>query len=163
MPELFPKGYEEENISPEEVEAAAGKSGYVPSVYFDGDLKRDGRFRLVEATGVEAWEQWCKKCLLTQRQASPCYSSDYGVDLAEAMAADSRELTESMLTRQISEALLADPRGRTQYVSGVEFTWLDSGQVEISVSAVGLNNATADFTIFTGGGGNGLSRAGVSG
>jgi len=162
MPNLFPSGYESETLSPEEVGAPESASGYAPGVYFDGDLRRDGKFRLVEATGVESWEQWCKKCLLTERYSSPCYSTDYGIEIQEAMAAGSRELAESILTRQISEALMADPRGRTQYVSGVDFTWLDDGRVEIAVSATGIDNATADFTVITGGDNSGIYRTGIS-
>lgn len=162
MPELFPKGYANEVIPPEEAGPSANEAGYAPGFFFDGDLRRDGRFQLVKSTGVEAWRQWCQKCLLTERYGSPCYSSDYGIKTQEAMAAPSRELTESILTRQISEALLADPRGRTQYVSGVEFVWLDDSQVEIGVSAVGLDNATADFTIRLGGDMDGISLAGIS-
>lgn len=162
MPDLFPIGYENETISPEDVDIPESASGYAPGIYFDSDLQRDGKFRLVEATGVESWEQWCRKCLMTERHASPCYSTDYGIETREAMAAGSRESAESILTRQISEALMADPRGRTQYVSEVDFTWLDDNRVEITVSAVGIDNATADFTVITGGDNSGIYHAGIS-
>lgn len=150
MPELFPSGYEKESALLEGLPGSAPPTGYAPSVDFDGDLRRDGRFRLTEANGVEAWRQWCRKCLLTERYGSPCYSSDFGIETAEALAAGSREKAESILTKQISEALLADPRQRTLYVRGVGFTWLEGGGVEIEVSVVGKGHATADFTFTRG-------------
>lgn len=162
MPELFPSGYQSETIPPEETGFDSQAAGYAPGPFFEVDLRRDGKFRLVEATGVECWEQWCRKCLLTPRSGSPCYSAGYGIDWEEALAADSRELAQSILTREINEALLADPRGRTQYIQSVDFTWLAEDEVDIHVRAVGIENATADFTIRTGGDGNGLSRAGLS-
>lgn len=162
MPELFPRGYQSEAIPAEEAQPGLTESGYAPGLFFEGDLRRDGKFRLVESTGVECWEQWCRKCLLTPRYGSPCYSAGYGIDWEEVLSADSREVAKSILTREISEALLADPRGRTRYVRSVDVDWLPEGGVDVHVSAVGIENATADFTI-RGGEGNGLSRAGLSG
>lgn len=148
MPNLFPNGYETEIIEPEEYKSNTAV-GYKPSLYFDSrDILKDGRNRLIASTGIEAWEQWCMKCLLTERYKYPAYSTDYGIEADAALMAETREKAESILTREITEALMADPYGRTSYVEDILFNWQEKpDSVDIYVKAVGIEDITIDFTV----------------
>ena len=148
MPELFPIGYEEEVVTQEDV-TDKKQTGYRGSVYFDPetmDFVRDGQHRVKSATGKEAWEQWCRNCLVTERGAYPCYGDKFGIKTKEAFEAETRGLAQSILTREISESLQNDPYGRTKYVSLVEFTWQGADAVIIDVQVVGIDDATIDMT-----------------
>ena len=148
MPELFPEGYEDEVVTEDEV-ADEKETGYKEGVYFDaetGDFVRDGQYRVKSATGVESWEQWCINCLRTERGVYPCYSDTFGIATEDAFKAETREMAESILTREICEALANDPYGRTSYVSDVIFTWEDSDSLSVEVTVVGIDNTTIDIT-----------------
>lgn len=148
MPNLFPQGYEEEVVTLEEITDTTG-IGYRESVYFDtdtGDFVRDGQYRVKSATGIEAWEQWCRNCLLTERGAYPCYSDKFGIATYDAFRAETREKAESILTREICESLANDPYGRTEYVSDVEFKWHNSDSLNVDVTVVGIEDVTIDIT-----------------
>ena len=67
--------------------------------------------------------QWCYKTIMTQRYAHEGYSTDIGFDYESALQADSREEAESILQREIEEALMADPSERTLYVGNIMFQW----------------------------------------
>ena len=124
--------------------------GYMESVYFDediGDLARDGQYRLKGATGLEAWEQWCRNCLATEKGAYPAYGDRFGISTYEAFASDSREETESLLRVEITEGLMNDPYGRTEYVEEIEFNWLDSSSLQVVVTVRGIADATIDITV----------------
>lgn len=163
MPNLFPVGYDEETILAEEIDQSEKEKGYVPGASFaDGDLQRNGQFQVIEASGIEAWQQWCEKNVLTERYASPIYTTDVGVEYQTAMRAETHDKAESLLNKSINEALLADPRGRTKYVDSVTFLWVASDAVQISVRAVGIDNTTIDFSFLVRGGANGIRIARVS-
>lgn len=145
---LFPEGYEQETITEDLVDT--GPIGYRPGVAFDwnpGDFVRDGRNRLVEATAIDSWQQWCMNCLQTQRFKHLAYSSDFGINVDEAFAAENREEAESILTREINEALRADPYQRTQYISDIVFDWTAPDAVQATVTVVGIADATIDITV----------------
>ena len=101
-------------------------AGYKPSIFFDfdtGDFVTLHDGKLKEASGFEAWVQWCYKTIMTQRYAHEGYSTDIGIDYESALQADSREEAESILQREIEEALMADPSERTLYVGNIMFQW----------------------------------------
>ena len=148
MPELFPSGYESEIVTLNDI-ADKKDTGYKEGVYFDpesGDFVRDGQFRVKSATGLESWEQWCRNCLNTERGAYPCYGDKFGIPTKEAFQAETREMTQSILTREICESLMNDPYGRTKYVSDVEFEWQDADAVSVDVTVVGIDDASIDLT-----------------
>ena len=147
MADLFPTGYDTEVVTQEEV-TEVKETGYKESVYFDtsGDFIRDGQYRVKSATGIEAWEQWCRNCLLTERGVYPCYSEQFGISTEEAFKAETQDMTESILTREICESLANDPYGRTKYVSDVEFTWIDPTSLSVDITVVGIDNTTIDIT-----------------
>ena len=120
-PEPFADEMEEEENTEEEEDA-----GYKPSIFFDfdtGDFVTLHDGKLKEASGFEAWVQWCYKTIMTQRYAHEGYSTDIGIDYESALQADSREEAESILQREIEEALMADPSERTLYVGNIMFQW----------------------------------------
>lgn len=85
---------------------------------------------------------------MTERYAHLAYSSDFGIELDGVFHATSREEAENILTRQINEALLADPYGRTQYIEEITFDWTGSDAVEVTVTLHGLEDVTIDVTAY---------------
>lgn len=148
-----------ENLFPEEtveitaedlLDAADEPVGYLESVYFDeelGDFVRDGQYRLKSATGIEAWEQWCHNCLLTERGKYPAYGDVFGIATEEAFRSDDRAEIESILTLEITEGLMNDPYERTEYVENIEYDWVQSNIVEIKVTVRGIYDVTRDITV----------------
>lgn len=148
MPELFPTGYENEVVTLEDVTDTKEK-GYRESVFFDpdtNDFVRDGQHRVKSANGIEAWEQWCRNCIETEKGVYPCYADWFGISTRAVFGAETRDMAESILIREISEGLQNDPYGRTKYVSDVEIEWVDADALEVKVTAVGIADTTIDLT-----------------
>lgn len=100
------------------------KEYYRPSVYFDfasGDFKLDGANRIVEATGKEAYMQWCMKVIATERGACLAYSDRIGTEMEYAAAHPDHASVEASVERTIIEALMVNPK--TEYVRDFEFSW----------------------------------------
>jgi len=135
MPDLYPKFDMPDLV--EEVEDTS--IAYPKSWLFDfdtGDFVLDGAGNVVEADGLTAWAQWCVKAVLTQRLAFVVYNWDYGVDLENVMKQPTRAVTEAELEKEITEALMTDPR--TAEVKNFTFEW--SGD-ELTVSFIIVNAA----------------------
>ena len=149
MPNLFPIGYETEIITDED--AAEDFVGYRPGVAFDdilGDFVRDGRNILLDNTGIESWKSWCINCLSTERYKHLAYSTDFGIEVDAAFKAASREEAESILAREINEALLADPYQRTSYIEDLTFTWTAPDAVLVSLIIQGIDDVTIDISLY---------------
>lgn len=147
MAELFPKSFDTQLITLGQIEKKKTQ-GYRPSVFFDdemGDAPRDGRYRLKSAGGIEAWRQWCINCVETTRYASPYYSTDFGIEVEKILNATSHDLAESLLQKEIMEALEADPYKRMSYLKKIDFNWIAPDAVEVTVCAVGIDGSTIDF------------------
>lgn len=145
---LFPAEYETETIDITEL-SQNEQTGYAPGLQFDyenGDFQLDGKHQIQDISGVTSWEDWCRTCLTTERYEHLAYSSDFGIETKEAFSADSHEKAEALLTRQISEALAADPYGRTEYVEDIQFHWTAPDSVQVIVVVHGINGITADIT-----------------
>lgn len=148
MPNLFPEGYETEVITTEELQEGTAV-GYKRGVAFDainGDFLRDGRNQMISSTGIESWESWCINCLQTERYKHLAYSTDFGIEIDAVFAATSMEEAENILTRQITEALLADPYGRTEYIEEIEYNWTGPDSVELHIIVHGKDDVTIDIT-----------------
>ena len=146
---LYPSGYEDEIVDDDEVEEE-WPIGYRPGVAFDfetGDFIRDGRNRLLEASGVESWQQWCMNCLQTERYKHLAYSDDFGIEVDEVFQAESREEAESILTRQITEAILADPYGRAAYIDAIDYDWTAPDAIQATMTIVGIADVTIDLEV----------------
>lgn len=147
---LFPVGYEEEIVTAEDINA--GKPiGYRNGIAFDsqlGDFLRDGMNKMLDSTGIESWMSWCIICLQTERYKHLAYSTDFGIELDAAFRATSRDEAESILTRQITEALMADPYGRTKYISEIIYDWTAPDAVAVTVTIHGIDDVTIDVTAY---------------
>lgn len=150
MANLFPEGYEDEVITAEDITSDT-PIGYRNGISFDyetGDFRRDGKNKILDSDGIESWKSWCINCIQTERYKHLAYSSDFGIDLTAAMRAESREEAESILTREITEAILADPYARTQYVEDITFDWTAPDTVNVSATIHGIDDVTIDITAY---------------
>lgn len=128
-------------------------TGYLPSAYFSGnDFQRNGAHQIVEASGVDAWRQWCEKCLLTQKGASPYYPKDFGLDLQAAFGTHDKSLTENVLTREIKEALEADPYHRLNSITSMIFSWVSESILQVSLQLTGIDGSSISVSVTVGGG-----------
>lgn len=147
---LFPEGYEEEVITAEDL-ATEQPAGYRNGISFDnqrGDFLRDGMHKLLDSDGIESWKSWCINCLQTERYKHLAYNTDFGIELEKALKAVSREEAESILTRQITEAVMADPYQRTRYIEEIKFDWLAPDTVSVAATIHGVDDVTIDITAY---------------
>lgn len=150
MSNLFPEGYENEVITPEDTEKEKN-IGYRNGVAFDyinGDFIRDGKNKIVDSDGIESWKSWCINCVMTERYKHLAYNTDFGIETEPVFKATSREEAESILARQITEAILADPYKRAEYISDIEFNWTEPDSVEVNVTIQGKEDVTIDITAY---------------
>ena len=150
MPNLLPEGYDDEIITEEDIEDEEPK-GYRNGIAFDeaiGDFKRDGGHRLLDSDGIESWRSWCTNCMQTERYKHLAYSTDFGIELDAVYAAESREEAESILVREITEALLADPYERTEYVEDIEIQWTQADAAVVKATIHGKEDVTIDVTAY---------------
>lgn len=108
-----------------ETAAVAEDVSFGRSWQFDFSI---GEFVLMPAGGVatadyfDAWLQWCKKALMTERYRYLAYTRAYGQEFAALI---SRHLTragnESEIKRIVAECLTVDPR--TAAVENFTFDW----------------------------------------
>ena len=121
---------------------------YRPAPLFDverGDFIVDGARHPLYGSGYEAWVLWCTKTILTQRWAYYGYSSNSGIEADEAFKEPDRPAQESAFQRTITEALLADPVGRTLQVRDFIFSWI-TDSLNIICTVVGVDGDTAAIT-----------------
>ena len=103
---------------------------------------------ILDSDGIDSWKSWCVNCLQTERYKHMAYSSDFGIELDAAFAAETREEAESILTRQITEALLADPYERCEFIEDITFTWTASDALQVAVIIHGIDDVTIDVTAY---------------
>lgn len=144
---LFPEGALEEGITAEDLqqEAPIGYRGGAAFDYKTGDFLRDGTGKILSCNGIESWKAWCIHCISTERYAHLGYSTDFGIETGPAFRAETREEAESHLTREITEALLADPYGRTAYVENIVFHWMGSDGVLVQMEIRGIEDVSIDI------------------
>lgn len=141
FPEIFSKI---EDVTIEESDDSF--LGYKRSVHFDfetGDFVRDGTNKLISSSGTDAWIQWCIKCLSTPRYDCLAYSTDFGINYDAIFSSSSREEAESNITREVEEALSADPYERLSYIESIIFDWEDDTTVNVTITLVGVDGNTA--------------------
>lgn len=151
MPNLFPTGYQNEVITVDETKTER-PIGYRPGILFDyetlGDFARDGRNRVIEANGIESWKSWVVNCLSTERYKYLAYSTDFGIEYDKIFGASTKAEAESILVRQVTEAILADPYGRTEYLEFTNIDWSVPDAVIASFILHGINDVTLDMTVY---------------
>lgn len=150
MPNLFPLSYESEVMTPEEL-AKSQPTGYRNGISFDdalGEFRLDGKNKILDSNGIESWKSWCINCIQTERYKHLAYSTDFGIEIDAAMKAESREEAESILTRQITEAIMADPYERAAYVEVVEYEWVAPDAVAVHVVIQGREDVSIDIIAY---------------
>lgn len=150
MANLFPEGYDAEIITADDLRGTTA-IGYRNGPAFDneaGDFCRDGMNKIMDADGIESWKNWCINCLRTERYKHLAYSSDFGIELDAVFAATSRDEAESILIRQINEAILADPYQRTDYIETIDVKWVGTDSLLVSVTIHGIADVTIDITAY---------------
>jgi hypothetical protein len=133
------------------VEDIQEQQRYLPAPHFDlesGDFIFNGARQPVYGSGYDAWVLWCHKSVMTQRWAYYGYSGNIGIEATEAFNEPDRQAQESAFERTVTEALLADPMGRTQQVRDFLFRW-NGDSLHISCNVIGIdgNSAAIDATI----------------
>lgn len=127
-------------------------TGYLPSAYFSGgDFQRGGSHQIVEATGADAWQQWCEKCLVTQKGASQYYPQEYGIDQQAVFSKQDRNLVENVLLREIKEALEADPYHRLDSIASMSFSWISENMLQVSLQLTGIEGSSISVSVTMGG------------
>lgn len=90
--------------------------------YDRGDFVTTPTGKIAGCLGTEAWLEWCKKTIRTERYTYLVYSRKYGQEYEEMIGRfASRASYESEIARMTAEALKTDPR--TASVSGFSFSW----------------------------------------
>jgi len=118
---------------------------YRPAPLWDiesGDFVFNGSRQALYGTGYDAWVLWCIKTIHTQRWAHLGYSGNSGVETEQAFDEPDRQAQESAFERTISEALLADPMGRTRQVRDFDFKWY-ADSLTVSCDVVGHDGNSA--------------------
>lgn len=147
---LYPEGYEDEVITQDDL-IAEKPTGYRNGIAFDslrGDFLRDGMHKMLDSDGIESWKSWCINCLQTERYKHLAYSTDFGIEIDKALRASSRQESESILARQITEAILADPYKRTKYIQEITFEWTAPDSVRVEITIHGVDDTTIDITAY---------------
>jgi hypothetical protein len=121
---------------------------YRPSPLFDfvnGEFVTNGARQPIYGSGHDAWVLWCIKTILTQRWAHYGYSSNSGIEAEEAFVQPDRQAVQSYFERTITEALLADPMGRTRIARNFQFRWV-ADSLHITCEVYGADGNTAAIT-----------------
>lgn len=150
MANLFPENYETETVELSEL-VNDTVIGYKNGVAFDddtGDFIRNGKNVVVDNTGIESWKNWYVNCMSTQRYSCLAYSTDFGIDIAAIFSAPTREEAEAVAMKEITDASMADPYGRTEYLSDFVFEWVTPEGVKISLKVHGIDDVTIDVTVY---------------
>ena len=150
MANLLPLGFEDEVIT--EADLVEDKPiGYRNGIAFDyrnGDFMRDGKNKILDSDGIESWKSWCINCIQTERYKHLAYPTDFGIELDLVFGAETHEMAESILTREITEALLADPYRRTSYIDNMEIDWTAPDAINVSLTLHGIDDVTLDITAY---------------
>lgn len=147
---LFPDGYDDEVVREDELQPDT-PIGYRNGIAFDyqrGDFPRDGMNKMLDCDGIESWKSWCINCLRTERYKHLAYSTDFGIDLDAVFTASSHDAAESILTREINEAILADPYGRAEYIEEMTLDWTAPDTVCVALTIHGIDDVTIDITAY---------------
>ena len=76
------------------------------------------------------------KAVSTERYTCLGYGNQFGVELDLVWSFPTREAQESQIQRTITDALLADPMGRTRLVNNFSFRW-EGGNVFVEFDVIG--------------------------
>lgn len=150
MPNLFPTTSGSEEGRANETSANAIRFGR--SWRFDyelGDFVLTPTGKIAGCTDTDAWIEWCKKALRTERYTYLAYSRNYGQEFDDLIARGlPRASNESEIARIATETLKTDPR--TGSVGGFSFTWEgDRCSFQCEVTSVRGQKTTIDGSVVT--------------
>lgn len=126
MPNLFPVAEGSSGIPGASLNGSAvNQVKFGRSWRFDyelGDFVTTPTGKIAVCTDTEAWLEWCKKTIRTERYTYLAYSRNYGQEYEELIPRNlSRRAIESEIVRMTTEALKTDPR--TNRVGPFSFEW----------------------------------------
>ncbi|WP_276355423.1 DUF2634 domain-containing protein [Cohnella caldifontis] len=124
MADLFPRtaaaADPEAGTSENDASVAFGRSWLFDFDAGEFVLTPTGKIAVAEET--DAWLEWCRKALQTERYRYLIYSRDYGQEYEGLIGGGlSRPAVESEIRRITVETLMTDPR--TASVDGFVFAW----------------------------------------
>lgn len=117
---------------------AAEEQKYKKSAYFDfekGDFVRNGTNNIVEASGREAYKQWCEKVVMTERLTKLAYSHRIGIETDELWSLTDKKAIESAIEVTITDALMVN--NKTDYVRDFEFNWDSNNSISVIFTVKG--------------------------
>lgn len=127
--------------------AQRARWGISPRFDFEtGDIVLDGAGRVDMTDAANSWLQWCVKAVYTQRGACRAYTDSFGADMEWAMSQTGRDARGEAIINAITDALKADPYGRTLAVSGFEFDWSADG-VNVSFELTGAGGCQSSLSV----------------
>lgn len=120
MANLFPI---EPVVEEQAIEAETGFFGRSWAFDFEaGEFALTPTGKVAETRDTDAWVQWCRKALQTERYRHVVYSRDYGQEFADLIGLGlTRSAMESEIARIATETLSVDPR--TAAVGPFVFEW----------------------------------------
>lgn len=116
----------------------AEEQKYKKSAYFDfekGDFVRNGTNNIVEASGREAYKQWCEKVVMTERLTKLAYSHRIGIETDELWSLTDKKAIESAIEATITDALMVN--NKTDYVRDFEFNWDSNNSISVIFTVKG--------------------------
>lgn len=122
VPRVLPEAREEAPFPPD-FRLDIERGDLVLGAY--GDIERT-------ADGYEAWRQWCLLALRVERYGNDAFTEFYGTERARIIRAPNPEIAQAEAERVITEALAADPYGRTFQITNWRFERLGLDQLHVS-------------------------------
>lgn len=116
----------------------AEEQKYRRSVLFDfdrGDFVRNGTNNIAEASGKEAYKQWCQKVVMTERLTKLSYSHKIGIETDTLWNITDKKAIESTLEATITDALMVN--NKTDYVRDFKFVWDNDNVISVSFTVKG--------------------------
>jgi Protein of unknown function (DUF2634). len=141
MPDLFPTFDVPSNIENENGTESADFNSGIDFDFEKGDFTTAAG-RLQETDGYNVWVQWCIKMISTQRYNCMAYSDQMGVEIPSDICSMESSDAEAQIISTITDALLADPAGRTQSVDSFSFSWGEDN-VQVTCAVTAADGATA--------------------
>jgi hypothetical protein len=127
MANLFPTAVSSATVAP--VSNTSVKFGRSWQFDFESGefvMSPTGKMRILN--GVDAWQEWCLKALMTARYKWPIYSKGYGQEFDDSIGRNfTKAAAESEIQRMAKECLQVDPR--TKDVGNFTFTWTGASTV----------------------------------
>ncbi|SFA83258.1 Protein of unknown function [Cohnella sp. OV330] len=148
MADLFPTATIGAEVLPDAPEASGASFGRSWRFDFDaGEFVLTPTGKIAGSQDTDAWLEWCRKALATERYRHLVYSRLYGQEFESLIGLGlSRAAVESEIARIASETLLADPR--TARVGGFTFAWQgDACSFVCSVTSVREEAGTIEGSV----------------